>query len=92
MLGVTPDGAAGVGHIRNRTIGFPAWLIITDPVNFWHALNLVGDLNQAAKLARSKAGPAKELLDELAGRLGNSAPHFLPTGNMNTSETTNLFL
>ena len=79
VLGFTPDGAAGVGHVRNRAIGFPAWPIITDPPNARHALNLVGDLNRAAKLARSKAGPAKELLDELAGRLGNSAPHFLPT-------------
>jgi len=79
VLGFTPDGAAGVGHVRNRAIGFPAWPIITDPANSRHALNLVGDLNRAAKLARSKAGPAKELLDELAGRLGNSAPHFLPT-------------
>ena len=79
VLGFTPDGDAGVGHVRNRAIGFPAWPIITDPANSRHALNLVGDLNRAAKLARSKAGPAKELLDELAGRLGNSAPHFLPT-------------
>ena len=79
VLGFAPDGAAGVGHVRNRAIGFPAWPIITDPANSRHALNLVGDLNRAAKLARSKAGPAKELLDELAGRLGNSAPHFLPT-------------
>ena len=59
VLGFTPDGDAGVGHVRNRAIGFPAWPIITDPANSRHALNLVGDLNRAAKLARSKAGPAK---------------------------------
>lgn len=79
VLGFNADGGAEVGHVRMRAIGFPAWPILTDPDNARHALNLVGDLRRADKLAKSKAGPAKELLDELAGRLGQAAPHFLPT-------------
>ncbi|MDO4716390.1 MAG: hypothetical protein Q4B08_02385 [Propionibacteriaceae bacterium] len=79
VLGLEPAQEAPVGRVRSRAIGFPAWPIIHDPANARHALNLVADLKRAAKLARSKAGPAKDLLDSLATTLGSSAPHFLPT-------------
>ena len=79
VLGFSNTASAPVGHVRTKAIGFPAWPILHDPANARHALNLVGDLQRAAKLARSRPGPAKDMLDELAGRLGASAPHFLPT-------------
>lgn len=78
-LGFTPGQHTGIGRMRQRAIGFPAWPIIHDPKNARHALNLVGDLQRAAKAAKSKPGNAKLLLDELAKMLGDSAPHFLPT-------------
>lgn len=68
-----------VGYTRNRAIGFPAWPIIHDPKNAHHAINLVQDLRRAAKLARSSPGDTKTQLEALAARLGDSAPHFLPT-------------
>ncbi|MDO5067924.1 MAG: hypothetical protein Q4D96_11640 [Propionibacteriaceae bacterium] len=79
VLGFKNAASAPVGHVRIRAIGFPAWPILTDPANARHALNLVGDLQRAATLARSRPGQAKEMIDELAVQLGASAPHFLPT-------------
>ncbi|RRD05953.1 hypothetical protein EII34_04505 [Arachnia propionica] len=79
VMGFEGAASAPVGHVRTKAIGFPAWPILHDPANARHALNLVGDLQRAAKLARSRPGPAKDMLDELASRLGASAPHFLPT-------------
>lgn len=78
-IGLRRTAATPVGATRPRTAGFPAWPIRHDPANARHALNLVGDLHRAAKLARTKPKLAKELLDQLALTLGNSAPHFLPT-------------
>ena len=78
-LGFHRTAAVPVGAIRPRTAGFPAWPIRHDPANARHALNLVGDLQRATKLARTKPKLARELIDQLALRLGNSAPHFLPT-------------
>lgn len=79
VLGFSSVSSAPVGYTRPKTIGFPEGPILSDPANARHALNLVGDLQRAAKIARSRPGPAKEMLDELASRLGASAPHFLPT-------------
>lgn len=79
VLGMTPAGEEPVGYARPRAVGFPAWPIIHDPANARHALNLVAELKRAAKLARVKLRPAKDLIDDLAARLGASAPHFLPT-------------
>ena len=71
-LGFTPGQKTPIGRVRQRAIGFPAWPIIHDPKNARHALNLVGDLQRAAKAAKSKPGNAKLLLDELAKMLGPS--------------------
>ncbi|RRD47622.1 hypothetical protein, partial [Arachnia propionica] len=79
VLGLHHTASAPVGHIRTRAVGFPAWPILTDPANARHALNLVGDLQQANHLAGSRPGTAKRMLDELAAGLSASAPHFLPT-------------
>lgn len=79
VIGLEPAGRVNVGHIRRRAIGFPAWPILNDPENAHHALNLVADLERAGKYAASKPKKFKEAVDELADKLDNSAPHFLPT-------------
>ncbi|MFZ2238893.1 MAG: hypothetical protein WAV90_05045, partial [Gordonia amarae] len=38
VLGLQPESSTPVGHVRRRTIGFPAWPIITDPANARHAI------------------------------------------------------
>lgn len=79
VIGLEPAGRVNVGHTRRRAIGFPAWPILNDPENAHHALNLVADLERAGKYAASKPKKFKEAVDELADKLDNSAPHFLPT-------------
>ncbi|RRD46091.1 hypothetical protein [Tessaracoccus sp. OH4464_COT-324] len=78
-LGFEAGRHTDVGFVRHQAVGFPAWPIIHDPANARHALNLVADLKRAAKMARSRPGATKDLLVELANKLGRSAPHFLPT-------------
>lgn len=73
------ETSSKVGYLRTQAVGFPAWPIIHDPKNARHALNLVQDLRRAARIARTRPGPAKDMIDELASTLGSSAPHFLPT-------------
>ncbi len=79
VIGLEPAGRVNVGHTRRRAIGFPAWPILNDPENAHHALNLVADMERAGKYAASKPKKFKEAVDELADKLDNSAPHFLPT-------------
>nr|WP_042183379.1 hypothetical protein [Kibdelosporangium sp. MJ126-NF4]CEL15477.1 FIG01126201: hypothetical protein [Kibdelosporangium sp. MJ126-NF4]CTQ92121.1 FIG01126201: hypothetical protein [Kibdelosporangium sp. MJ126-NF4] len=71
---ITP---VGVG--RRQALGFPAWAIVNDPGNAHHALNLVKEVERLSRLARSKAGAARDGFTELAAMLDRSAPHFLPT-------------
>lgn len=78
-LGFEPAGSAPVGHVRHQAVGFPAWPIMLDPANAHHALAIVGDLERVRRLARRSKGQAKAKIDDLASRLGASAPHFLPT-------------
>lgn len=79
VSGLVAGGRRPVGHTRRRAIGFPAWPILTDPANAQHALNLVADLERAARTARSKPGQAKDQIEVLVTKLDASAPHFLPT-------------
>lgn len=79
VTGLVPRGRVNVGHTRRRAIGFPAWPILTDPANAQHALNLITDLERAGRYAHTKPKRFKEIVDELATKLDNSAPHFLPT-------------
>ncbi|MFC7217836.1 hypothetical protein ACFQLX_06585 [Streptomyces polyrhachis] len=71
--------AAGLGQVRRETLGFPAWALVHDPANGHHALALVKDVERLGRMARSRAGAAKEGFEELGERLGRSVPHFLPT-------------
>ncbi|GLW89333.1 hypothetical protein [Actinokineospora globicatena] len=79
-LGFTaPTSTAVVGVARRSALGFPAWALIHDPGNARHALALVKDIERLDRVAKSKAGTAKDGFAELATMLGRSAPHFLPT-------------
>ncbi|GLW91025.1 hypothetical protein [Actinokineospora globicatena] len=79
-LGFTaPSSAEPVGVAKRSALGFPAWALINDPANAGHALALVKDIERLDRVAKSKAGAAKDGFAELATMLGGSAPHFLPT-------------
>jgi hypothetical protein len=80
FLGFTAAGAATpVGTGVRQALGFPAWALINDPANGRHALAMVKEMERLARVAKAKPGNAKEGYEELAARLGNAAPHFLPT-------------
>lgn len=79
VTGLEPGSRINVGHTRRRAIGFPAWPILNDPANAHHALNLVADLERGGRVAHTKPKRFKEIITELATKLDNSAPHFLPT-------------
>jgi hypothetical protein len=80
FLGLTREAEAPeVGQVRRETLGFPAWALVNDPANGHHALALVKDVERLARMAKSRAGAAKEGFDALAERLGRAVPHFLPT-------------
>ena len=79
VLGLQPESSSPVGHVRRRTIGFPAWPIITDPANARHAITAAADLQRARKLVSASANSAKDAITATASRLGASAAHFVPT-------------
>ncbi|GAA2976896.1 hypothetical protein [Actinokineospora diospyrosa] len=74
-----PVSSARVGTARRVALGFPAWALVHDPANAHHALALVKEIERLDRVAKSKAGAAKDGFTELAAMLGRSAPHFLPT-------------
>lgn len=74
-----PESTAGVGTGKRSALGFPAWALVNDPDNGHHALNLVKDVERLARMAKSRAGAAKDGFTALGDMLGRSAPHFLPT-------------
>ncbi|MDO5098827.1 MAG: hypothetical protein Q4D85_08710 [Corynebacterium sp.] len=78
-IGMREENHATVGYTQPRALGFPAHLILTDPDNAHHALNLVADLRWARRQAKTKPTAVKTRIDELSSRLEASVPHFLPT-------------
>ena len=78
-LGISLSGSQSVGFVPNRAIGFPAWVILADPDNAHHALNLVGDIEWARRNAKNHGGRVKTHIDKIQSALEKSAPHFLPT-------------
>lgn len=79
VAGLEPGGCTPVGHTLRRAIGFPAWPILNDPDNAQHAVNLIADLERAAKRAHSKPRAVRNDIKALEATLDASAPHFLPT-------------
>ncbi|WP_033400037.1 hypothetical protein [Actinokineospora enzanensis] len=74
-----PARVEPVGTARREALGFPAWALINDPANGHHALALVKEIERLDRVAKSRAGAAKDGFTELAALLGRAAPHFLPT-------------
>ncbi|MEV6107384.1 hypothetical protein AB0M28_22145 [Streptomyces sp. NPDC051940] len=80
FLGLRREDVTGhLGQVRRETLGFPAWALVNDPANGHHALALVQDVERLGRMAKSRAGAAKDGFEELGTRLGRSVPHFLPT-------------
>lgn len=73
------DAVRAVGVSRRAALGFPAWAVVNDPANAHHALALVKDVERWTRTARTKPGAARDGFVELGRKLGQSAPHFLPT-------------
>ena len=79
-LGFGPGTDRGrVAKERRRPLGFPGWALIHDPDNARYALDVVQELEQAMRRAKSKPGFAKEAIDKLGARLGTTVPQFLPS-------------
>ncbi|MBX7194461.1 MAG: hypothetical protein K1X94_20565 [Sandaracinaceae bacterium] len=80
VLGCVPVSEARVvGAGVRRAVGFPAAVIVADPDNARHALDVMRDLEAAARRARSKPGHAKDAIDAIGKRLARTVPHFLPS-------------
>ncbi|MFB6815438.1 DNA-binding protein [Streptomyces sp. NPDC056347] len=79
FLGLEPHGEpAVVGLGRRRELGFPEWVLVHHPEDGHHALAVVPELDRLARQARTKPKAALDACHELAGRLAQSVPHFLP--------------
>ncbi len=74
-----PRVVARVAARARRALGFPAWALVNDPKNARHALDVLGEMRQGIRRARSRPGQSKELFDGIARRLGRSVPQFLPS-------------
>jgi hypothetical protein len=68
-----------VARGRQRALGFPAAVILQDPKNARHALDVVKEMEKLSRLAVSKPGNAKDGYEEIANRLSRTVPHFLPS-------------
>ncbi|HEY0192523.1 MAG TPA: hypothetical protein VGC42_15495, partial [Kofleriaceae bacterium] len=80
MLGFGPGADRGpVAQQRRRPLGFPGWCLVHDPDHARHALEVVGELKQLARLAGTRPALTKDGLDALAARLGQTAPRCVPS-------------
>ncbi|MGW3088528.1 DNA-binding protein [Streptomyces sp. NPDC001108] len=79
FLGLEPHTAPTVvGLGPRRELGFPEWVLVHHPEDGHHALAVVPELDRLARQARTKPKAALDACHELAGRLAQSVPHFLP--------------
>jgi hypothetical protein len=74
-----PVSSGPIGVALHAALGFPESALIADPKNARYALGVVKDLNRLARMARSRAGAAKEGMETLGATLGKSVPQFLPS-------------
>jgi hypothetical protein len=74
-----PKTTAAVGLALYGALGFPESALIADPKNARYALAVVKDLAKLGRMAKSRAGAAKEGMEKLAAELAKSVPHFLPS-------------
>jgi hypothetical protein len=70
FLGFEPPVASEpLARAPRRGLGFPQWVLLNDPARAGEALAVVKDMEQAAQLARTKPGHAKDLYEMLSRRL-----------------------
>ncbi|MEV7178120.1 DNA-binding protein [Kitasatospora sp. NPDC093679] len=80
FLGLQPDAEpAEVGLGLRQALGFPEWVLAHHPEDGHHALGIVPELERIAKQAASRPKAALEAYQQLAERLAEAVPHFLPT-------------
>ncbi|MFD0527076.1 hypothetical protein ACFQ1I_07050 [Kitasatospora arboriphila] len=80
FLGLQPDAEpAEVGLGLRQALGFPEWVLAHHPEDGHHALGIVPELERIAKQAASRPKAALEGYQQLAERLAEAVPHFLPT-------------
>ncbi|MCU7826307.1 DNA-binding protein [Kitasatospora sp. DSM 101779] len=80
FLGLEPDAEpAEVGLGLRQALGFPEWVLAHHPEDGHHALGIVPELERIAKQAASRPKAALEAYQQLAERLAEAVPHFLPT-------------
>ncbi len=74
-----PELGQEVAQRRRRGLGFPGWVLINDPARASLALEVAREMRRWAGVASVKIGAARKGFEDLAVRLGGSAPHFLPS-------------
>jgi hypothetical protein len=80
FLGFNEPATSGpIGMALHTALGFPESALIADPKNARYALGVVKDLNRFARMARGRAGAAKEGMEALGVTLAKSVPQFLPS-------------
>ncbi|WP_405800121.1 DNA-binding protein [Streptomyces sp. NBC_01506] len=80
FLGLEPDGEpAEVGLALRQSLSFPEWVLVHHPQDGRQALGLMPELDRIARQAKTKAKVALAAYQQIAGRLADSVPHFLPT-------------
>nr|WP_329389122.1 DNA-binding protein [Streptomyces sp. NBC_01716] len=80
FLGLEADGEpAEVGLGMRQSLSFPEWVLVHHPRDGRQALGLVPELERVAKQAKTKPKAALTAYQQIAGRLADSVPHFLPT-------------
>lgn len=80
FLGLEPAGEpAEVGLGLRQSLSFPEWVLVHHPDDGRQALGLMPELDRIAKQAKTKPKVALASYQQIAGRLADSVPHFLPT-------------
>ncbi|MFD6989593.1 DNA-binding protein [Streptomyces sp. NPDC059943] len=80
FLGLEPDGEpAEVGLGLRQSLSFPEWVLVHHPADGRQALGLMPELDKADRQAKTKPKVALASYQQIAGRLADSVPHFLPT-------------
>ncbi|MFD3522911.1 DNA-binding protein [Streptomyces sp. NPDC058653] len=80
FLGLEPDGEpVEVGLGLRQSLSFPEWVLVHHPRDGRQALGLVPELERVARQAKTKPKAALTSYQQIAGRLADSVPHFLPT-------------
>lgn len=81
-VGLTADTGSEppvVGHGPQRALGFPAWVMVTDPDRARSALETAERLSLVLKKASSSGQATYRSVEAMGVELARTTPHFLPT-------------